>query len=235
MSRISEAAPVGVSIGPSRDRLDAGAAACAFLANLLLREEAGAHAAATLTEEDVEAWPLERDADTTAGLELLQAVVGSRPDKSDITTDYRRLFIGPGPAEANPYESVHLSLEGLTFEEQTIQVRRAYAEFGLAAPALGREPDDHIGLELAFVGELLVAALDATERADAEGAATVLGGAETFLREHLLAWGPTFAGLVVDRADTDLYRAVGLLLRGALPQLHRAVVYSGGSLKSSRR
>ena len=37
--------------------------------------------------------------------------------------------------------------------------------------------------------------------------------------EHLLAWGPGFARLVAEGADTDLYRAVGHLLTGALPQL----------------
>lgn len=56
--------------------------------------------------------------------------------------DYHRLFVGPGTMLAPPWESVHPSDEGLTFQDETLQVRQAYAEFGLTAPAVNREPDD---------------------------------------------------------------------------------------------
>ena len=86
-------------------------------------------------------------------------------------------------------------------------------------PALNREPDDHIGRELAFIGELAVSALDACDRSDAEGEAFAVGTVGRCLREHLA--GPGFATLVVENARTDLYRAAGYLLRGALPQFTR--------------
>ncbi len=219
MSEIGRTSGAG---GPRPERLDAAAAACAFLAHLLLREDAGPHVAASLTAKDADAWPLARDADTAAGVRLLHGVVADRPAADVLKADFRRLFVGPGPVAANPFESVHRSADGLTFDEQTTQVRQAYAAFGLAAPAPGREPDDHIGLELAFVGELLVAAIDALEASDLGAASAVLDGAERFTREHLLEWAPGFADLVIARADTDLYRAAGHLLRGALPQIHAA-------------
>ena len=39
---------------------------------------------------------------------------------------------------ACPWESVHRSEEGLTFEAETLQVRRSYAAVGLQAPALNK-------------------------------------------------------------------------------------------------
>ena len=200
------------------DDLDAVASACAFLSHLFLRKEAGATAVASLDAEQIAAWPLARDVDTAAGLELLTSVVADPEPDEEYAADYTHLFVGPGHMAACPWESVHRSDEGLTFEAETLQVRRAYAAAGLAAPAVNREPDDHIGLELAFVGELAVAALDAAERGDTEGQAFATDAAGRFVHEHLGVWGPWFADLVVEHARTDLYRSAGLLLRGALPQ-----------------
>lgn len=204
-------------IGPRRDRLEGVAAACAFLSNLWLRPEAGAVAAASLTHELLADWPIDRDPDTAAGLDLLARVVETEVDHGELERDYRRLFLGPGPALANPFESVHLSEEGLTFDLQTQQVRAAYRRLGLTAPQLNREPDDHIGLELAFIGEVALAAADAVDRLDAEAMAVLVPAGAEFLTEHLLRWAPGFATLVIEHARTELHRGCGYLLRGALP------------------
>lgn len=207
--------------GPSDDDLDAVASSCAFLAHVFLRKDAGVTALANLDAAQVAAWPLARDEDTERGLALLAAELAAPQVEAEYVADYTQLFVGPGPMRACPWESVHRSEEGLTFEAETLQVRRSYAAVGLQAPALNKEPDDHIGLELAFVGELAVAALDARERGDAEGLGFAVDAAGRFVREHLGVWGPGFADLVIEHARTDLYRAAGLLLRGALPQFVR--------------
>ena len=206
---------------PSSDDLDAVASACAFLAHLFLRKEAGPTTVANLPAEDAAAWPLsgreEGGADTGAGIALLVRAITHPARERDLAADHARLFVGPGRVKACPWESVHRSEEGLTFEAETLQVRRAYARAGFQAPALSREPDDHIGLELAFVGELVVAALEARERGDTDGETLALSAAGEFVRDHLGVWGPGFADLVIEHAATDLYRAAGHLLRGALP------------------
>lgn len=203
------------------DELDAVASACAFLAHLFLRKEAGGATVAHLTAEHAADWPLagraEGDPDTARGVALLLRAVTDPAPEADVVADFTRLFIGPGRMLAVPWESVHRSEEGLTFEAETLQVRHAYAAAGFEAPALNREPDDHIGLELAFVGELAVAALESVERGDAEAAMDAMAAAGAFVRDHLGVWGPGFADLVIEHAATDLYRAAGHLLRGALP------------------
>lgn len=206
---------------PTEEALDAVASACGFLAHVFLRKDAGPTAVAALDAELVADWPLARDADTARGVDLLLGSLRMPRAAADYHADYTQLFVGPGPMAACPWESVHRSQEGLTFEEQTLQVRQAYALMGRRAPALNREPDDHIGLELAFVGELAVAALAARDRGDPGGEASAVEAAARFHAEHLSVWGPGFADLVIAHARTDLYRGAGHLLRGALPQFTR--------------
>ena len=209
---------------PQPHELDASAGVCAFLSNVLLRVEAGPVTVQNLDAATINAWPFAgANADTEAGLAALREAVASPVSDEELEADYRRLFVGPGHMLAPPWESVHRSDEGLTFEAETLGVRAAYAEFGLQAPALNKEPDDHIGLELAFIGELAVAALNAAEAGDVGGQAAVLHGASRFMAEHVSQWAPAWAVLVHENASTALYRAVGLLLAGALPELGRVL------------
>ena len=167
----------------------------------------------------VDQWPLDAAPDSDAGLDAWRASAEAGEDAAQIRADHDRLYGVAARAVVPPYESVQREQERLTFGEATHRVRDAYARLGLQAPELNREPDDHIGLELAFVGELAAAGLEAIEAGDAAALASATGGARRFVDEHLLAWGPGFARLVAEGADTDLYRAVGHLLTGALPQL----------------
>ncbi|MGA4506968.1 TorD/DmsD family molecular chaperone [Propionibacteriaceae bacterium G1746] len=210
---------------PSEDDLDRIAGACAFLANLLLRPEAGAAVVANLTHDDVVHWPFAgTNAATAQGLDHLGAAIAEPVAADVLEEDYRRLFVGPGTMLAPPWESVHRDPEGLMFQEETMNVRHAYAEFGLEAPALHKEPDDHLGLELAFVGELAVAALKASEDGDVVGQTMVLDGMRRFTAEHLLVWVPDWCEHVITGAQTQLYRATGWLLRGAVQAMGKVLV-----------
>lgn len=201
------------------ERLDAAASACSFLSHLLLRPEAGPAAQASLSGELIDSWPLERDAATRAGLDSLRIAMGAPAGEDDLRADYTALFIGPGPMLACPYESVQRGEERLTFDVQTHEVRAAYGEFGLQAPALHREPDDHVGLELAFVGALAAAALEAYDAGDTESLGKLTEGAHRFVTDHLTPWVPELAEQISGGARTALYRGMGHLLRGAVWQL----------------
>lgn len=205
-----------LTLTPRIDWLDGTAAACAVLSNLLLRTEAAGQMLDNLEPGSVDEWPVVRNAATVAGLEAWAATLASPPAAEDLRADFQQLFIGPGPMSACPYESVHRSKEGLSFELETHQVRHAYAEFGLQAPALNREPDDHVGLELAFIGELSVAAMNALDDGDVEAAQQLVAGAGRFVQDHLAEWVPGFADMVRVSARTSFYGGVGWLLRGAV-------------------
>jgi putative dimethyl sulfoxide reductase chaperone len=156
------------------------------------------------------------------GLELLQewsrrrAGGLSENDFREIRTDYTRLFIGLDTLPTAPWESVYFNRERLVFQEQTLQVREWYSRFGLQVEKLNREPDDHIGLEFLFISHLASLSLQAIENADQTGLDKALQAQRDFLSEHLLRWGPVWAGLVKQHAATDFYRGIAHLAHGSL-------------------
>lgn len=115
-------------------------------------------------------------------------------DADAIAQDYVRLFVGLGTPLAPPWESTWASDARLLFQRQTLDVRYWYRSAGLQVAALHREPDDHIGLELEFIGRLL-------ERGDAETAAA-------FAQEHPRAWAGRWADAVRQHARHPFYPAL---------------------------
>jgi TorA maturation chaperone TorD len=156
------------------------------------------------------------------GLEVLQKwseeQAGGISDQSflDLKLDYTRLFIGLDFLPTAPWESVYFNRERLVFQEQTIQVREWYSQFGLQAEKLNKEPDDHIGLEMLFIAHLASLALQAIEKANQESLTGILQAQHDFLAEHPLRWIPGWAKLVEQHAETDFYRGLAHLTHGAL-------------------
>ena len=158
-----------------------------------------------------------------AGLALLTAFC-RRWDPAQLaalTWDFNRLFVGPGEMLATPWESVYRSKTKLTFQEPTLQVRAFYERFGVQAPAVHREPDDHLGLELAFVATLSDLAAQAEAADDAAQLARCFETQRDFLQDHLLAWAPTCLALVEKHGETDYYRGAALLALGSLAESAR--------------
>lgn len=195
--------------------LDAHAAAAGTLSRLLLAPPDEPMLAALREVDLATHWPLADEspgddgADSALGQGLRLLTSGVRAAVPELTDDYRALFVGPASLRACPYESVYTSVDHLTFEAQTLAVRRWYAEYGLVAPRLHREPDDHLGLELAFVSHLCLRALDAGA---SDAAVEPLA---RFLHEHVLTFLPRVAEHIVGGAETDFYRGVGYLLEHA--------------------
>lgn len=210
--------------------LDGQAAACTVLSRMLLNAPDQAALDATREADMLASWPLPPSEATSRGLAAWRRSAEISEDERVVRRDHRRLFVGPGPLLAPPYESVHRSVDRLVFEAQTLQVRAVYARHGLAAPQLDRHPDDHIGLELDLLATLSLRAMDALDADDAATAAELEDAQRTFLAEHLLRWAPGLMLTIEQQADTDFYRGVGALGTGLLEELRRWVV--GPSVES---
>lgn len=196
--------------------LDALAAGWTVLSRLLLAPPT-ADTLAQLRDADLLAqWPLRDERGAAArGTALLLASGAEGEDAAAVRRDFAALFVGPGRLKAPPYESVHRSQERLLFEAETFQVRQWYARFGLAAPSLGRQPDDHIGLEIEFLATLAERALTALEESDPDAARELVAAHQAFFSEHLLAWAPAVVTLIQEHAETAFYRGVAELAAGA--------------------
>jgi TorA maturation chaperone TorD len=191
------------------DRLDAFAAAYTAMSRFLLAP-IDAQLFTLLTQPGLlDAWPLTSDPDTRRGLNLLAASIREGETEPALHRDYDRLFVGPNPLLAPPYESVHLTVEQLMFDTPTFEVRAAYRAFGVQAPRLNREPDDHLGLEFSFLALLCCQAHDALANGDEAAVEMSLQAQRLFLGDHLLRWAGKCLTAVESHADTTFYRGVG--------------------------
>jgi TorA maturation chaperone TorD len=139
----------------------------------------------------------------------------------DINVDHTRLLVGIGTTPVVPWESVYFSDEHLLFQERTLDVRDWYQRFGLEIINKYHEPDDHIGLELAFMAHLATLGLTARESGDDKKFHFLLTMQREFLQKHLILWGPMWCDLMGENARTDFYRGLALVVKGALLEIAR--------------
>ena len=137
----------------------------------------------------------------------------------ELQVDYTNLFTGMRKYPVAPWESVYFNEERLVFQEQTMDVRAWYRQYGLEVINLKKEPDDHIGLELMFVAHLAGLGLAALEAENAPKFEEMLAAQRSFLAKHLFLWVPLWCEQILEFARTDFYRGLALVIRGALTEL----------------
>ena len=159
------------------------------------------------------------------GMRLLQNWImqnrdGLTEEKFDeIQSDYTRLFIGPGKVLAPPWESVYFNDTRTIFDERTLEVREWYRRFGVELIHVRKEPDNHLGLELAFLAHLAGKALLALENSGHDDAKVFIEAQHEFASEHVFSWVGAFFDLVESKAHTDFYRGISLVTKGVLLEL----------------
>jgi TorA maturation chaperone TorD len=182
-----------------------------------------------LTDAIFEEIPFASDQpDVRAGQELLQKWMdANHPELSEeafdsLVTDYSRLFVlgdSKGVVLAPPWESVHFSPDRLTFQVKTLQVREWYRRYGLQYEQLKNRPDDHMGLELAFLGYMSLQALTALEKGSEEEFQQKLSDQRQFLREHPLKWAYKWGQHVAKHAQTGFYSGIAMIITGVLEEM----------------
>ena len=164
----------------------------------------------------IDEWPLPGTEGATRGLELLRSAAATEEDAGTIRADHAGLYGTLAVARVAPYESVHRGQERLVFDEHTLRVRDAYRTLALQAPRLNREPDDHIGLELEFVAQSCLRALDALDQGSQHDAERYVRLGADFVRDHLAQWAPEMLGRVGAEARTVFMAGLAHLTLGAL-------------------
>ena len=156
---------------------------------------------------------------------MYQFMRRAREDVLDVlAVDYARTFLGSGILNGNaafPYESVYTSEKALVMQEARDEVLAIYRANGMDKDPAWTDPEDHLALELEFMGVLCERTADAleTETSDDAHAADPVALVATqygFLVLHLLRWVPRFCVDVPRYCTSDLYAAAAQLLEAYL-------------------
>ncbi len=145
---------------------------------------------------------------------LLAEALETMPDRpgsellDELAADYTSIYLTHA-IQASPEESVWIDEEHLICQESMFQVRECYRRHGLVAPDWRRRPDDHLVLELQFIGQLFQRGYDEVRLAEAA----------QFLDEHLLRWLGRFATRVAHRCATPYFAGCALLTEAYCEEL----------------
>ena len=138
---------------------------------------------------------------------------------AELNVDYLRVFIGNTQDTSHvayPYESVYTSPDRLLMQDARDAVLAAYRSEMVKLVNEHNEPEDHMGVELAFCAVLLNRAAEALAGGDTARAVELVGKERAFVRDHLGVWAPEFADDVKRIAQTGFYRALVDVLLGYL-------------------
>ncbi|MCP4399037.1 MAG: molecular chaperone TorD family protein [bacterium] len=127
-----------------------------------------------------------------------------------LNIEYTRLFEGPGRPPVPPYASFYLN-DGLLMGPEALAVRQIYLEWKVAPIQIGHVPDDHIALELGFMGHLSGETVAALNQRDDIQWQTLLKAQMHFLNEHILAWVPHFCNQIASATPNEFFQGLSKL------------------------
>lgn len=173
-------------------------------------------------DEIVNSLPFCEDSDLIKeGVEEVKKYLGKQDivreeEFQNLHWDFTRMFIGPHSLPAPPWESSYLNEERLLFQKETLEVRRKYLKYNFVPKNFPHEADDHIGLELDFMGRLSEIAGKKVNNMEITDVIELLEDQKAFLKEHLLKWVPSFSQDIIKSAESDFYKGMAKILKGFL-------------------
>jgi len=138
--------------------------------------------------------------------------------RSLLSTEYTRLFIGPGHLPCPPYESVYrvdvpAQERGLVMGRVTVDALQRYRQAGLDIASSHKDLPDHVGTELEFMYFLCQKEAEAWEKSNRQQALEWLEMQQEFLKKHLSQWIPAFSEAVEKASNVQFYSILAALVR----------------------
>jgi TorA maturation chaperone TorD len=130
--------------------------------------------------------------------------------------DHSQLFIGPVKLLAPPWSSIYLDSQRLLWGPTSIEVEEKLKSFGFSVPEGNSEPWDHIAYELQFVADLNKKALEYLDQDNNSEGYSYLDAVKGFIDNYISPWLSEFTSLVEKNAETNFYRGLAKLTRGAV-------------------
>lgn len=131
--------------------------------------------------------------------------------------DYAHLLVGPEDLKAPPWECVYRTKERVLFQEVTLKVREAYRTQNMLPSRYPHVSDDHVAIELDFIGKLAAKAQTAFDAHEDAECLRLLNAQRTFIADHLGGWISAYAADVAKAAPDSLYACAGALAAAILP------------------
>ncbi|QAR33795.1 hypothetical protein EP073_10375 [Geovibrio thiophilus] len=141
-------------------------------------------------------------------------------NRLDRAKDFTFLFV-LGQGSVSSYESVYRSPERLIKQEPWSEVKAAYALNGFKKADSNKTIEDHVSLELQFMGLLSKKAAELLQNEDFDGAEIKLKAQKDFYNNHIIKWVPDFCDKVISKSErlhTQFYVAYAYLLKGFLTE-----------------
>ena len=181
-------------------------------------------AADLLREEANEPWvPLGFGELPPRQLDLAPFQTELQPSPEELRAEHDRVFGLVLSRECPPYETEYdSSAEPFFRAQQLADIAGFYRAFGLETAQAAPERPDYLALELEFMAflirkERLALATAATDAAATERAGVCADAQQSFLRDHLAWWVPSFAMGLRRKAERGFYLAVGQVLAAYMP------------------
>ena len=162
--------------------------------------------------------------DLDAGYRLVESYLAGFEGKTeeecaalleDLAADYAKVFLAAGDATgkaAFPYESIYAGFDSAFGGSLQMNLSALYASKGLTMREdMFNIMEDHIGLDLNYMAELL------KEEAEDEAAADDLRKQQReFFQTHLINWALQFAADIYKYTERDFYKGIARMTMGFL-------------------
>jgi len=166
------------------------------------------------------------NSDMHNGAGLLKTVFGTRdyesadlePTRLDRSRDFTKLF---ALNTVSLYESVYTSPEKMMKQDSWSAVKVFYYSNFFKRIDGDKTVEDHLSLELQFMGLLSKNIAECLENGKLDAAETIMNTQSDFYNNHLLRWAPELCGKVIAEAEvlhTLFYPAYAYMLRGFLAE-----------------
>jgi TorA maturation chaperone TorD len=132
----------------------------------------------------------------------------------DTWAEYTRLFIGPSPPLAPPYESLQREAEGeRRFKGETwMHVKEWFLDDGFLLEDQ-KVLEDHAGIEFEYMQLTSIKAVELIGKGDKESLRNLLMRQKRFLEEHLTKWIPKLCAEIEEKTKNPFYRSFAKFTR----------------------
>ncbi len=127
---------------------------------------------------------------------------------SKLQADYTQLFIGPKKHIALN-EAIYIEQTPQFWGEATVQLNKLIKYLGLELDEHWTRMPDHIAIEFELMQKLLEAKIKAVDSNDQSSVEQCTKAINNLFKDHIIKWVPQVCTQVIDRAQTNTYKAIG--------------------------